>query len=276
MSNSDQGSTQVSRQGAKRRDALRMIGWTTLMLGALVPQRRVAADESDAGKLALPDGATGLAQLTKRLADAPRRRNFDTVPFMITDHKYWDHEAAAEVLAYKPSMRQMWENTDLAGPWPGLMREAMNGQVFGNGNKDFFEVSATHGIAHLALFSQSMWDKYDLATIAGPKFARNTLIIEKAGASPNDNIEDVAGFYGPSNNNVISLQRRGAVFIACHDSIHAIARMVQSTPASQGNSADKIAADLTNNLIPDAVLVPSVVSFMANLQDRGFSYSKGG
>jgi len=86
----------------------------------------------------------------------------------------------------------------------------------------------------------------------------------------------VAGFYGPANNNVISLQRRGAVLIACHDSIHAISRTLQASASLPTASADKIAADLTNNLIPNVILVPSVVSFMVDLQSRGFTYAKGG
>ena len=51
------------------------------------------------------------------------------------------------------------------------------------------------------------------------------------------------------NNNIVSLQRRGAVFIACHDSIHAIARAVHANPAFSANSADKVAADLILDML---------------------------
>jgi intracellular sulfur oxidation DsrE/DsrF family protein len=259
-----------------KRDALRTIGWATLSLAVLAPRGAAAANVSGSdGPLSSCHGRATLGELGSRLAVAPRRRSFDTVPFMLTDQQYWDHEAAAAVLAYSHPARQVWENTELAGPWPGLMREAMNGQVFSSGNADFLAVSATHGYAHLALFSQLMWDKYNLAALAGPKFARNTLILEKDRASPSDGVEDVAGFYGPANNNILSLQRRGAVFIACHDSIHAIARTLHSSATPPAGSADATAADLTNNLIPDAVLVPSVVAFLVDLQSRGFTYAKG-
>ena len=272
MSNIQQDSV---RPISERRNALRMFGFAALSISALLPHRQAEAKEASADELRSSSGASQLSQLTQRLAAAPRRRDFDAVPFMITDRRYWDHEAAAEVLAYQPKSRQLWENTDIAGPWPGLMREAMNGQVFGNHNENYLAVSATHGLAHLSLFTQPMWDKYDLATIAGPKFPKNTLIVEKAGVSKSDSNEDMNGFYGPNNNNVVSLQRRGAVFVACHDSIHAIARMVSASNAQYG-TPDKIAADLTNNLIDGAVLVPSVVSFMVDLQDKGFTYAKGG
>jgi intracellular sulfur oxidation DsrE/DsrF family protein len=41
-------------------------------------------------------------------------------------------------------------------------------------------------------------------------------------------------------------------------------------------SADEIAADLTNNLVPGAVLVPSVVAYLVELQRSGFTYVNAG
>jgi intracellular sulfur oxidation DsrE/DsrF family protein len=193
---------------------------------------------------------------------------------IVTDTADWDHEAATEVLAYKYEYTQAWDNADLAGPWLGLMREAMNGQTFMERRTDFLAVSATHGLAHLALFSQSMWDKYALAGLTGGKASSNTFITEAPGVSQTDDLQKLAGFYGPANNNIVSLQKRGAVFIACHDSIHAIARMVHGKSAFAGVAADEIAADLTNNLIPGAVLVPSVVAFLVDLQHSHFTYVK--
>jgi hypothetical protein len=260
----------------KRRDVLRSLGLASLSLVALGSARAAQATESaDSSFSSIQGGATKLRDLGERLAAIPPRRGFQEVPFLLTDPAYWDRDAANEVIAYKYRSRQVWENTEIGGPWPGLMREAMNGQVFSLGNSDFLAVSATHGYAHLALFSQPMWDKYNLAAIAGPKFATNTLIVEKPGVMPTDKLEDVAGFYGPNNNNIVSLQRRGAVFLGCHDSIHAIARQLHASAPDSG-SADRIAADLTNNMIPGVVLVPSVVAFLVELQRQGFTYSKGG
>jgi intracellular sulfur oxidation DsrE/DsrF family protein len=260
-----------------RRQGLRAIGLSTVLLTALSSGRiatAASARESGASDSAsaIPGGATTLQDLARRLAQAPRRRQFESVPFMLTDQHMWDKEAADALLGYQYPFRQMWDVAELSGPWPGLMREAMNAQVFANGRRDFLAVSATHGLAHLALFPQSMWDKYDLAKLAGPKFNRNTLIVEKDGVSPADALQDLGGFYGPQNNNVTSLQRRGAVFVACHDSIHAISRTLAQSSASS-RSANDIAADLTNNLIPGAVLVPSVVGFMVDLQKKGFTFA---
>jgi hypothetical protein len=265
-----------SSGSTNRRDALRTLGLASLSLVALGAARGALAGEAAGISFnSIRGGASKLRELGERLAATPRRRGFDEVPFMLTHPKYWDRDAINEVLAYRYRSRQLWENTELDGPWPGLMREAMNGQVFTLDNEDFLAVSATHGYAHLALFTQAMWDKYNLASVAGSKFTSNTLIVEKAGVTPGDKLEDVEGFYGPNNNNIISLQRRGAVFLGCHDSIHAIARQLHAGLPDSG-SADKIAADLTNNMIPGVVLVPSVVAWLVELQRAGFTYSKGG
>jgi intracellular sulfur oxidation DsrE/DsrF family protein len=260
-------------QPINRRAALRLMGvvagaFATMKIAPAVAGSMAAGSPEGA----LPHGADTLASLTQRLATAPRRRDFKRVPFLVDEPEYWDHEAAAELLNYRGKPTQVWENSDIGAAWPGLMRESLNGQVFAFHNVDFLEVSATHGIAHLALFNQAMWDKYGLASKTGGVATRNTFIIEKPGVSPTDDHHDIAGFYGAMNNNITSLQRRGAVFVACHDSVHAIARGLQAKAAAD---ADVIAADLTNNLIPGAVLVPSVVAFLAQLQRAGFTYAKG-
>lgn len=153
-----------------RRQGLRAIGLGTVLLTALSSGRVATARESTApdGAPAIPGGAATLLDLSRRLAQAPRHRQFESVPFMLTDQHMWDKQAADALLGYQYTYRQMWDVADLAGPWPGLMREAMNAQVFANGRRDFLAVSATHGMAHLALFPQGMWDKYDLAKLAGP------------------------------------------------------------------------------------------------------------
>lgn len=46
------------------------------------------------------------------------------------------------------------------------------------------------------------------------KLASNILIVQRSGISAGDDIQNLDGFYG-TNNNIITLQRRGTVFIAC-------------------------------------------------------------
>lgn len=247
-----------------RRETLAAIGGTAVVSATLGARLSEAA----------PPRSGALAELTRQLAAAPRRRGFATVPFMIDRMDLWDHEASAILLAYAAGPKQVWEASDIAAAWPNLMREAVNGQVFAHGHRDFLAVSATHGNAHLALFAQTMWDKYDLASLTGGKFARNEFLIEHPGVTPGDDRQKVDGYYGPANNNIVTLQKRGVVFVACHDSVHAIARGLQAKMPSGAPSADAIAADLTNNLIPGVILVPSVVAYLAEIQGAGFTYAK--
>jgi hypothetical protein len=223
---------------------------------------------------AMPDSTDGraLAALSRQLAAAPRRRGFTAVPFMVDRAELWDHEASVILLNYPGGPKQVWECTDIAAAWPNLMREALNGQVFAHDHPDFLAVAAIHGTAHLSLFSQAMWDRYGLAEGTHGVLSRNVLIVEPAGVSPMDDRQRVDGFYGPANSNLVSLQRRGVVLIGCHDSIHAIARGVA---ARQGGTADAIAAELTNELLPGTILVPSVVAYLAEVQRAGFTYAKG-
>ena len=79
-------------------------------------------------------GATGNLEIDadfelfkQRLASAPRRRNFGSVPLVVTSGEQWDHEAASILLAYSNRARQVWECTELGAPWLNLMREALNG-----------------------------------------------------------------------------------------------------------------------------------------------------
>src|SRR5712671_3431098 len=69
-----------------------------------------------------PPGATHLDALKKRLAQAPRRRDFKTVPMILNNQEQWDHEALTEVLSYRPAPKQVWDNSDIGCPWLNLMR----------------------------------------------------------------------------------------------------------------------------------------------------------
>jgi len=102
-----------------------------------------------------PLRAGELDALMRRLATAPRRRDFKTVPMILTNPRQWDHEALSEVLAYEPAAKQVYDNTDINSPWLNLMRNALNTQVWSFRHLDFLAVSVTRGTAHLALYDQA-------------------------------------------------------------------------------------------------------------------------
>ncbi|HET6307999.1 MAG TPA: transcriptional initiation protein Tat [Rhodopila sp.] len=247
-----------------RRDAFR--GLTSVAIGVAT-----LATASAHAETAAPQPAQALAELTQRLHVLPRRRDFKTVPMILDHADLWDDAALRTVIAYGSSHKQVWDHIEIAGPWLNLMRNAINAQVFSFGHADFLAVSATHGTAHLALFDQPTWDKYKLAALAGGRFASNTLIVPKPASSAD--FEDPASVYGPAGNTIPALQARGVVFLACHNAIWELAGNLLAHDVNPDKlSHPALAAELTNHLIPGAVLTPGMVATIPELQQQGFHY----
>ena len=223
----------------------------------------------------MPQGATTLAELGKKLAAAPRRRDFKTTPMILQNRDEWDSEALDLVLAYAGKPKQVWNNTNLEGPWLNLMRNSMNAQIWSFKHPDFLAVSATHGPAHLALFDDAIWDKYRLSALTKGKAKTNTWIKSPPAAAANPGaIEDPKGVYSPADNSITVLQQRGAVFLACHNAIWELTGHLQAT----GNNPDKVsheqmAAEFTNHLVPGVVLTPGIVATLVELEDAGYRYA---
>jgi hypothetical protein len=233
------------------------------------------ADAAKASGVLMPQGAATLKALHDKLNAAPRRRDFKTVPMTLENEDDWDHEALAELIAYRGGPKQIWDNKDLAGPWLNLMRNNLNVQIYAFKRPDFLVVSATHALAHLAMYDQPMWEKYQLSKLAGPAFAANTLILEQkaAGADPK-NYQDPQGAFSPSNNSIPALQRRGAVFFACHNSIWEQSdALIRNGSNPDRLSHEALAAELTNHLIPDVVLTPGAVATLLHFQEAGYHYA---
>lgn len=257
----------------ERRVVLRTVGLGVAVLGG----GALAAPNVEAASAPLlPDGAGTLETLTRQLEKAPRRRDFKTVPMILDDKDQWDHQALQEVMAYKSPHKQVWDNTDIESSWLNGMRNTLNAQVWSFKHPDFLVVSATHGSAHLALYDEATWDKYQLTKLAGDKFKTNTLIEEKPAASADPkNYEDPKGVFSPADNSIPVLMRRGAVFLSCHNAIweeagKLIAKGINPDKLDQG----QLAAELTNHLLPDVVLTPGAVATIPELQQAGFFYIK--
>jgi hypothetical protein len=259
-----------------RRNALQTFGLGVAAAAiGLVAAHPATADAASPAPLTLA-GAGQLHALMERLAKAPRRRGFKTVPMILTDPEQWDHEALSEVLAYKPAPKQVWDNTDIASPWLNLMRNALNAQIWSFRHPDFLAVSATHGTAHLALYDQAMWDKYQLTKLVGEKFKTNTLIEDrKAESADPANFEDPAGAFSPAENSIPALMRRGVVFMSCHNAIwEEAAALIKADVNPDKLSHEALTAELTNHLIPGVVLTPGAVGTLPELQQAGFHYVK--
>lgn len=256
-----------------RRNALKTFGLAagTALLSATGQSQAVAADTASL----LPGGASNLAELTQRLAAAPRRRDFKTVPMILERPDQWDHEALSAVIGYRGGPKQVWDNTELGGPWLNLMRNSLNAQIWSYRHPDFLVVSATHGSAHLSLFDQAAWDKYGLAKMSGNKLAANTLLDSKpAEAMGNGDHESAEGAFSSHDNSISALLKRGAVFLSCHNAIWELAeRLLVANVNPDKLALDALAADLTNHVIPSAIVTPGAVATLVELQQAGFHYA---
>jgi hypothetical protein len=258
-----------------RRGVLRTLALTAaasaIGLGSARAESATAAVES----ALMPPGATHLGALKKRLAQAPRRRDFKTVPMILNRWEQWDHEALTEVLSYQPAPRQAWDNTDIGGPWLNLMRNALNSQIWSFKHPDFLAVSVTHGTAQLALYDRAIWDKYQLTRLAGDEFKTNSPMIEqKSAATDSADYEDPAGPFSGEDNSIPALMRRGVVFMSCHNAIweHAAA-LIKFDINPDKLSHAVLAAELTNHLVDGAVLIPGASGTLPELQQAGFHYA---
>ena len=235
-----------------------------------------AVGQAKAAGSLLPEGANDLRALGERLARAPRRRDFKTVPMILDHPDQWDDVALREVLAYRPATKQVWDNTAIEGPWLNVMRNALNTQVWSFCHPDFLVVSATHGSANLALYDQATWERYGLAKLAGDRFKANTLAAEApAGAADPSNYQDPRGAFSPADSSIPALMRRGVVFMSCHNAIWEQAgKLVETGADPDGLGQDGVAADLTNHLVPGVVLIPGAVGTLPELQQAGFHYAR--
>jgi len=223
----------------------------------------------------LPPGASTLQELSDRLAKAPRRRNFKNVPMILTSPDQWDSEALNEIIHYAGGPKQVWDNTDLTSPWLNLMRNSMNAQIWSFKHQNFLAVSATHGSAHLALYDNYIWNKY-LAKFTKGKWHENIWIKEPKASGDNPaNYNDAQGVFSPHDNSIAVLQRRGAIFLACHNEVWELTMALHEKGINpDALSHEELAAEFTNHLISGAVLTPGIVGTLPELELAGFQYAK--
>jgi intracellular sulfur oxidation DsrE/DsrF family protein len=261
----------------ERRTAVKTLAATVVAgIGSIGLSGTQAGAMGESSASLVPGGATSLKDLVDRLARAPRRRDFKTVPPILNHPDLWDDEALREVISYRPDTKQAWDNTDIAGPWLNVMRNSLNAQIWAFKHPDFLVVSATHGTAQLALYDQAMWDKYGLFKLAGKGFDKNTLILEhKVSSDDIEKYEDPAGAFSGKNNTIPALQSRGAVFLACHNAIwEQASKLIEAGSNPDKLTVSTLAAELTNHLIPGVVLTPGAVATLPELQRAGFAYAR--
>jgi hypothetical protein len=220
-----------------------------------------------------PD-ATRLRALARQLEAVPRRRNYKALPMILTSSDQWDSEALDVAAAYD-GPRQLFDTTRLGGGWINQIRNTLNAQVFSLQRPNFLCAAAPHGGATLALFSQATWDKYKLAQLTDGAFKENSFLGDP-GFPPSDIAEPAnkRGLYSDAGNFVPTLQKRGVVFLGCHNAIWELAAALLKAGVNPDRlSHEELAADLTNHLAPGVVSTPGNEAIVGKFQESGFVYS---
>jgi intracellular sulfur oxidation DsrE/DsrF family protein len=224
----------------------------------------------------VPTGAKTLDALTTKLASLPRRRDFTTVPMILDNRDQWDADALDAILHYAGGPKQSWDNTALSGPWLNVMRNAMNSEIWSFRHPDFLCVSVTHGTAQLALYDDAMWEKYELAKQAGAGVTKNSFF-KAAAASDYDpkEYENTNGAFSPRANSIQGLQRRGAVFLACHNAAWELCEKLIATGVNPDHlTTEAMCAEFSNHLVSGVVLTPGAVGTLVELATAGFAYAR--
>lgn len=223
----------------------------------------------------IPAGAKSLEAMTKHLAVLPRRRDYKTVPMILDNRDLWDAAALDAVLHYAGGPKQAWDNIEL-GMWLTVMRNSLNNQIWSFRHPDFLCVSLTRGSALLALYDEATWEKYGLAKMTGGKATHNSFLAAPPAADldPKD-YQNPSGAFSEHADSIQALQRRGVVFMACHNAIWGQAQHLIATDANPDKlSTEAMCAELSNHLVPGVVLIPGAVGTMVELASAGFSYGR--
>jgi len=266
-------------EGVTRRATLQTLAAATGLAGAALAAAASGAEAAEPAAVPvdyLPDGADRLRALYGDLAGIRRRRGATAVPMILTRAKQWDKAALDLVLGYGGRHKHVFDTTDLAGTWLTQIRNTLNAEAFAFGNPNFLMVAAPHGPAQYSLYSHAAWEKYDLASLTGGAFKRNTLIKDpKVTKAQVRDVEDPAGLYSAVIGDFIPvLQKRGVVFCACHNAVWELAgTLIANGMNPNGRNQRQLTADLTNHLIRGVVLTPGNEAVIGMLERAGFSYS---
>ncbi len=249
----------------ERRRAFKVVAGAGLAVAGL------AADAQDSTAI---DRA--LTELHLRLQQVPARRNYSSLPAILTSKSQWDSESLELLFHYRGGVKQLWDNTDIASGWLAVIRNCLNTHQFALKTRGYLPVCGTRGSAQLALYDNEAWDKYELGHLIHDQPSHNTFQPDVKGLSlPHDpNSDFSASIFGDEGATVTALRERGTLFLACHNATYELARhlhMAGHVPA--GQSVEETTADLTNHLPPWVIVTPGVAAVLPILQQIGYHLS---
>jgi hypothetical protein len=222
-----------------------------------------------------PD-AKKLRSIYAELANIPRRRSFRKLPMILTKPSQWDSEPLDTLLGYDGEPKHVFDTTDIASTWLTQMRNTLNAEVWAFGRTNFLIAAAPHGPAGFLLLTNAAWKKYDIAALTNGAFTRNTVLKDPRYTRTDiEDPENTTGLYSAAGGDFIPvLQKRGAVFLACHNALWELAEtLIAGGVNPDGASTGQLVADLTASLIPGVITTPGNEAAIGMLQRAGFGYT---
>ena len=225
-----------------------------------------------------PEGSETLQALQRSLKAASRRRDFVSVPKLLTDQLEWDQKALQDVVNYRSGPKQVWHVSDIKSPWLILVRNSLNVELWAYKHPDMLAAVCIHGPAHLSLLDDYIWAKYNLSKRLELKVNQNPYLSVRTSSSAQEvkaggrNADELKSSDEAS---IDALMDRGVAFLACHNSLWEIGHtLIESDQNPDHLTQERLTAELTNHLIPGAILTPGIVATILQLQTAGFHYIK--
>lgn len=190
-------------------------------------------------------------------------------------HADFDERTFDAILGRPAQIRQLYESTAFEPAVLGSIKNSFNGLQFGFGYpaEAIVIALAGHGPSAAYGYGDYLWKKYRIGEFfklkddAGKSIATNVYLPPHAPYAPDADPDEDAGMFQDSS--ITMLQRRGLVVLTCHTAVEEQARaLVRAGLAPPGMTPSAVAADVLTHLIPNAVVVPSMVATIAVLQAR--------
>jgi hypothetical protein len=195
-----------------------------------------------------------------------RRADFDAVAF-------------ARVVDRPAAIRQVVEAVSFRPGTLGSLKNSINGFCLGFGySADSIALAfAAHGPSAVYAYTNRLWATYRLGEFfklkdaVGSPIASNVFLQRHSSLDEDADPDDTAGMYQDSS--IEMLQHRGVIVLTCHTAVEEQARAIVSGGfAPSGATAAEVAKEILSNLIPGALVVPSMVATIGVLQTK-YRYS---
>jgi intracellular sulfur oxidation DsrE/DsrF family protein len=192
----------------------------------------------------------------------------------------FDAEEFAKLVGRPAQIRQVFEAVAFRMGTLNNVKNSFNGLRFGFGYSagGIAIALAGHGPSAVYGYSDHIWTKYRIGELlkvtdtSNAPIQSNVFLTRRAPLDARVNPDDEAGMY--QDTSIETLQQRGLIVLTCHTAVEEQARaVVKNGFAPAGMTASQVADDMLLHLIPDAVVVPSMVAAIAVLQAKyGYTY----